>query len=89
MLRIDAFQEPKILVNLDALVKVVGHLFALGDLVGSQQSVVVETLSVGPLVGEAGQFLVGLIVMMLTLYSWNSNGTSLHLLRWFSGRSLR
>jgi hypothetical protein len=87
--RVDALQHSEVFVNFDALAEKVSHLGAFGYLVGAQQSVVIQTLHVGAFVGEAGQLLVGLSVKRLTLYSWNSKGTSLQRLRWFSGISRR
>lgn len=54
VLRIDTLQNSKIFVYLDTLVEIMGHLFALGYLVGSQQSVVIQTLNVCSLVRETG-----------------------------------
>ena len=50
VLGIDTFQKSKIFVNLDTLIEIMGHLFALWYLVGSQQSVVIQTLSIGSLI---------------------------------------
>jgi hypothetical protein len=65
------------------------QLVALGYLEGSLDSVVVEALGEGALVGQAGQLIIGLVRIKATLYSWKANGTSFTRLRWFSGRSLR
>lgn len=79
----------EVFIDLEALVIVFGHLQALGNLVGSLGSVVVEALDEGAFVGEAGELGVGLHGTQSTLYSSNSKGTSLMRLMWFSGRSLR
>lgn len=86
---VDAFEESEVLIDVDALLQVVGHLGALGHLQGSVDAVVVEALGEGAFVGQAGQFLVGLGGGSGTRYSWKAKGTSLVRLTWFSGRSRR
>lgn len=81
VLGIDTFQQSKVFVNSDTLVEIMGHLFALWYLVGSQQSVVIQTLSIGSFIRQTRQFLVSLLYKLYTRYSWNSKGTYLHLLR--------
>lgn len=68
VLGIDAFEQTEVFVNLDAFFEIVSHLFAFGNLVWSQQSIVVQALDEGPFVGQAGQLLVGLIFGIVTLY---------------------
>lgn len=50
MFRIDPLQKSKILIYLNALVEIMGHLFAFRDLIGSQKSVVIEALHIGSFV---------------------------------------
>ena len=58
-------------------------------LLGPIEPVVVDALSVGALVGEAGELVVGLSDLGITRYSSNLKGMLFSILRWFSGRSLR
>jgi len=74
-------QKGKIFIDLNALFEVCLHLEALWDLTGTLNSIVIEALNVHPFVRKAGKFVVGLDVIVNTLYSWKVNGTSLTLLR--------
>jgi hypothetical protein len=68
MFRVDALKKSKILVNFHAFTEVLGHLFALWHLVGTEKSVVIEALYVGSFIRQTRKFLISLIVMMITLY---------------------
>ena len=89
VLGVPLLESAEVFIDLDAFLEVEGHLVALRDLVGALDSVVVEALGEGALVGEAGELVVGLRGGGGTLYYSNWKGTSLHRLRWFSGRSRR
>ena len=68
MLRVDALKKSKILVYFDTFAEVLGHLFALWDLVGTKKSIVIEALYVSSFISQAGKFLISLIGRMITLY---------------------
>ena len=88
VLGVPSLEGAEVFIDLEALVVVFGNLQALGHLVGSLCSVVVEALDEGAFVRETGELVVSLHKTESTLYSSNSKGTSLMRLRWFSGRSL-
>lgn len=71
VLRVDTLQKSKIFVYLDAFAEIMGHLLAFGYLVGSQKSIVIQTLHVSSLIRETRQLLIGLGYEKHTLYSWN------------------
>lgn len=87
--RVQAFQESEVFIDGDALFEILFHLHAFGHPPAVVDPVVIVALYEGAFVGEAGEFVVGLFGDRGTRYSWNSKGTSLTLLRWFWGRSLR
>jgi hypothetical protein len=82
-------ESAEVLVEGDALVEVLEKLVALGHLDGALDAVGVEALREGPLVGQAGQLVIGLGKARSTRYSWKAKGTSFTRFRWFSGRSRR
>ena len=77
------------LIDVNAVVEEGLDVGALGHLATALDSVIVEAVSIGAFVGEAGKLVVGLRGRGCTLYSSNLKGTLLAFLRWFSGRSLR
>lgn len=89
MLGVDPLQQSEVFVDLQAFLEKPIDLNALRHLKGTLVAVVIVALSESAFVGEAWEFVVGLDRFMGTLYSWNSKGTSLTRLRWFSGRSRR
>ena len=88
-LRVPLLERAKVVIDFDAFVEVGLELLALWHFVGTSHSVVINALDVCSLVWQAGQLIVGLSKLNLTRYSWNANGTSFTLFRWFSGRSRR
>ena len=89
VLRVHLFHLTKVCIDFDALIEIPGHLLAFGYFIGTTHSVVVEAMNQGAFVHQAWESLIGLYYVIRTLYSWNSKGTSLVRLRWFSGRSRR
>ena len=60
VLWVPLLQHTEVFVNTDAFIEVLGHLTAFRHFSSTSQSVVVDALQEGSLVGQAGELIVGL-----------------------------
>ena len=60
VLWVPLLQHTEVFVNTDAFIEILGHLTAFRHFSGTSQSVVVDALQEGSLVGQAGELIVGL-----------------------------
>jgi hypothetical protein len=62
VLRVPSFQCTEVTVDFEALIEVEGHLLALGDLVGSIDSIIIDAVGEGSFVGETGELIMSLLM---------------------------